>query len=147
MTDPALAIALKRNPSIRILADTRTPEGVRAVYGVDSYPASVLYSTGGWLDAHRDEANRLARALHKTLNWMRTHTPEEIQAKLPLSFRTDDPATDLESLRSLQQMLSPDGRLEPAAAEVVRKVLSTSLETVRTAQIDLSKTYTNDLGR
>ena len=147
MTDPALAIALKRNPSIRILADTRISQGVRSLYGVDTYPASVLYSTGAWLDTHHDEAARLARALQKTLEWMRTHTAEEVLAKLPLAFRTEDPATDLEGVRSLQEMLSRDGKMDPASPEVVRKVLGTSIEAVRTTQIDLRKTYTNELVR
>ena len=147
MTDPSLSIALKRSPSIRILADTRTSEGVRSTFGVDAYPASVLYSTSAWLDAHKDEAARLARALRKTLEWMRTHSPEEIQAKLPAAFRTEDSATDLASLRSLQEMLSRNGNMDPASTEAVLKVLGVSLEAVRKAKIDLSRTYINDLGR
>jgi NitT/TauT family transport system substrate-binding protein len=147
MTDPSLAIAMKRSPSIRILADTRTADGVRSVFGVDAYPASVLYSTGAWLNAHPRDASRLARALRKTLDWMRTHTPEELFEKLPASFRTGDRAGDVAGLRSLQEMLSRDGKMDPAAPPVVRKVLGATIGAIRTADIDLSKTYSNDIGQ
>ena len=146
MTDPSLAIAMHKSPSIRILADTRTAEGVRSVFGVDAYPASVLYTTQAWLGAHPQDAAHLARALRKTLDWMRTHTPEEIFEKLPASFRTGDRAGDLAGLRSLQDMLSRDGKMDPAAPAVVRKVLGTSIAAIRTASIDLSKTYSNEIG-
>jgi NitT/TauT family transport system substrate-binding protein len=144
MTDPSLQMARKQAPAIRILADTRTAAGVREVFGVDSYPSVVLYSTAQWLAAHREEAARLARALSGTVNWMRSHSAEEIREKMPAQFRTDDPTADLDGLRALQAMLSPDGKLTPEAAEAVRKVLSVSLETVRNATLDLSRTYTNE---
>jgi NitT/TauT family transport system substrate-binding protein len=143
MTDPALAIARKQLPSLRILADTRTVEGVRAVFGVESYPSAVLYSSKAWIGEHADAAGRLARAVLRTLAWMRSHSPEEIRARMPASFRTEDAQMDFEGLRSLQAMLSPDGRVTAEAAAAVYKVLSASLEAVRTRRIDLEATYTD----
>lgn len=145
MTDPALAIVRKQMPGLRILADTRTAGGVKDVFGVDSYPSAVLYSTSDWVEKNPGTAKKLAGAIVKTLSWMRSHTPEEIRAKMPAAFRTEDAATDLEVLRTAQGMLSADGRFTPEAVEAVHKVLSTSLESVRNASIDLKKTYTNDL--
>ncbi len=142
MTDPALAIVARQIPDLHILADARTGEGVRKVFGVDIYPSAVLYSTPDWLAAHPGEARRLARAITKTLEWMRTKRPEEIREKMPAAFRSEDAATDIQSLRFMQAMLSPDGRLTPESAAAVQKVLSVSLPEVRSA--DLSKTYTNE---
>jgi NitT/TauT family transport system substrate-binding protein len=144
MTDPALAIVSKQVRDLHILADTRTAEGVRAVFGVDSYPSAVLYSTARWVHEHGSETKKLAHAITRTLEWMRLHSPEDLRAKMPAQFRTDDQATDIEGLQSLKAMLSPDGRLSPESAEIVKKVLSVSLEKVRSANIDLAKTYTND---
>jgi NitT/TauT family transport system substrate-binding protein len=59
-------------------------------------------------------------------------------------FRSADASNDVEGLRYMQAMLSPDGRMTPESAAAVRKVLSVSLEDVRTANIDLDKTYTNE---
>ena len=144
MTDPALEMVRRQLPGARILADTRTAEGTRAVFGVDIYPSVVLYSTAQWIGGHRDEAGRLARAITRTLEWMRTHSPEDIRKAMPAAFRTENAPADLEGLESLQAMLSEDGRMTPESAEAVRKVLAVSLESVRAATIDLSKTYTND---
>lgn len=143
MTDPALAIVRKQMPGLHILADTRTAEGVRSVFGVETYPSAVLYSKAEWVDKNSGTAKLLAGAITRTLSWMRTHTPEQIREKMPASFRTDDPQTDLAVLQTAQAMLSLDGKFTPEAVEAVRKVLSTSLESVRNAKIDLSKTYTN----
>lgn len=144
MTDPALEVVRKQTPGLHILADARTAEGTRAVFDVDSYPSAVLYSTAQWVETHHAEAGKLARAITRTLDWMRSQSPEEIRAKMPASFRTEDAAADIEGLRSLKAMLSEDGRLSPESAAAVKKVLSVSLEKVRNANIDLSRTYTND---
>jgi hypothetical protein len=40
-------------------------------------------------------------------------------------------------------MISPDGAIEQGSPELMYKVLSTSLENVRAARIDLSRAYTN----
>jgi NitT/TauT family transport system substrate-binding protein len=144
MTDPALQIASKARPGLRILADTRTAEGVRSVFGVDTYASAVLYSTAPWLTSHSETAQRLARAMIKTLEWMRTHSAEEIRNRMPPQFRTEDEPTDVEAMRIAQAMLSTDGRLTPESTEAVRRVLSLSLDQVRDAHIDLAKTYTNE---
>ncbi len=143
MTDPALAIVAKQIP-LNILADARTAEGTRTVFGVDSYPSAVLYSTPAWLRGHRSQAGKLARAITRTLEWMRTRTPEQIREKMPAAFRTEDAATDLQCLLSMQAMLSRDGKLTPESAAAVQKVLAASLPEVRNASIDLSQTYTNE---
>jgi len=144
MTDPALEIVRKQLPGAKILADTRTAEGTHAVFGVDVYPSVVLYSTAQWIGGHRDEAGKLARAMTRTLSWMRANSPEDIRERTPAAFRTEDASTDLEGLRSLKAMLSEDGRMTAESAEAVRKVLAVSLESVRSAKVDLANTYTND---
>ena len=144
MTEPALAIVAKQIPDLHLLADARTAEGVKAIYGVDVYPSAVLYSTPAWLAAHPKDAASLAKAMLRTLQWMRAASPEEIRQKMPPAFRTEDVATDLQSLKNLQAMLSQDGKLTPESAEAVKKVLSVSLAEVRSSSIDLAQTYTNE---
>ncbi|HEV1283750.1 MAG TPA: ABC transporter substrate-binding protein [Bryobacteraceae bacterium] len=145
MTDPALAVVHHQMPGLHILADTRTAEGVRSVFGSENYLSTVLYSKSEWVEKNRDTAKRLALAITRTLSWMRSHTPEEIRERMPASLRTDDVQADLELLRTGQGLLSVDGKFTPEAVEAVHKVLSTSLEAVRNAKIDLAKTYTNEL--
>ncbi len=148
MTDPSIEVAREQAPGLHILADTRTAEGVRRIFGVETYPSTVLYSTGQWLTGHPQHARRLARAVARTIDWMRAHSAEEIRERMPQGSRTGDMETDLEGLRALRAMLSPDGRFTSESAAAVRKVLNVSLQSVRTATIDLDRTYTNEfLGR
>lgn len=147
MADPAFTMMRRRNPGVRVLADLRTGEGVKAAMGSDSYPASVLYSNGNWIRAHHDEAARLARAITRTLAWMRTHPVEEIAAKTPATFRGEDLALYTDALRNSLPMFSPDGLMPAGGPEIVRTLLAGSMEKVRNANIDLAKTYTNDLAK
>jgi NitT/TauT family transport system substrate-binding protein len=144
LTDPTVGLLAKQVPSLRILADTRDGEGVRKVFGVETYPASVLYSTGPWLAAHREETQKLARAIVRALSWMRSHSAEEIRDKMPPALRIDDAQVELEGVRSLKNMLSEDGRISAESAATVKRVLGATIEDVRKADIDLSKTYTNE---
>jgi NitT/TauT family transport system substrate-binding protein len=144
MADPSFTMVARRNPGVRVLADLRTAAGVKEAFGTETYPASVLYSSGEWVEANRDTAARLARAIVRTLSWIQTHTPEEIAAKTPKAFRGEDEGLYVEALRASMPMFSPDGLMSAAGAEVVRTLLAGSLEKVRTAPIETSKTFTNE---
>jgi len=133
-----------RRPDLIILADTRTPEGLRAVFGVDDYPASSLLARAEWLHANPDTARRMSRAVLRSLQWIHDHSPDEIFAHVPAEFRVGDPAAEIEAIRLAKPMYSTDGRVRPESAEAVRRVLAGSLDRVRNAQIDLSRTYTNE---
>jgi len=50
ITEPTLTQIRKRNPDLGILADTRDASGVREIFGAETYPASVLYSTADWIE-------------------------------------------------------------------------------------------------
>jgi NitT/TauT family transport system substrate-binding protein len=144
VADPAFTLVRRRNSGVRVLADLRSEDGVNAALGTHAYPASVLYAKGDWIRANRDTTERLARAITRTLTWMQTHTPQEIADKTPKTFRGEDDALYVEALKSSMPMFSPDGRMAAEGAEAVRILLASSMETVRAATIDVSKTYTNE---
>jgi NitT/TauT family transport system substrate-binding protein len=147
MAEPAFTTMRRRNPDARVLADLRSAQGVRDGFGTDSYLGSVIYSRGQWIRANRDTAARVARAIARTLDWMQTHAPQEIAAKTPAAFRGGDDALYAAALADAMPMFSPDGRIPADGAEAVRRLLSDSLPKVASAQIDLSKTYTNEFVR
>jgi len=144
VADPAFTLVHRRNPGVRVLADLRTADGVKAALGSQAYPASVLYAKGEWIRANHDTTQRLARAITRTLAWMQTHTPQEIADKTPKTFRGEDDALYVEALKASMPMFSPDGVMAAEGTEVVRTLLAGSMEKVRTATIDVSKTYTNE---
>jgi NitT/TauT family transport system substrate-binding protein len=108
------------------------------------YPASVLYAPRDWIAAHRDTAAHLARAILRTLQWMQSHPPADIASRAPKSFRGDDDALYVESLKSSMPMFSPDGVMTAEGAETVHKLLAASIDKVGAASIDITQTYTNE---
>jgi NitT/TauT family transport system substrate-binding protein len=144
VADPAFTLIQRRNPTVRVLSDLRTADGVNAALGARAYPASVLYAKGEWIRANRDTTERLARAVTRTLAWMQSHTPTEIAAKTPKTFRGEDDGLYVDALKASMPMFSPDGSMPAEGTEVVRTLLAGSMEKVRGATIDVSKTYTNE---
>jgi NitT/TauT family transport system substrate-binding protein len=144
MADPAFTLVARRNPGVRVLADLRTAAGVKDAFGTSSYPAAVLYSKGDWIRANHDTTARLARAITRTLSWMQAHTPQEIADQTPKALRGEDDGLYVEALKASMPMFSPDGVMASEGAEMVRAQLAGSMENVRNATIDVSKTYTNE---
>ena len=143
MTDPAIAQLAKRAGPLTILSDTRTAAGVKAVFGVSSYPASVFYTKSEWLARNPDSAARLVRAMKRTLAWMQSHSPQEIADRMPESHRGGDAAVYVEAIRASMPVFSPDGIMAPDGPIAVEKVLSASLPKVRDAKVDVTRAYTN----
>ena len=144
VADPAFTLITTRNPGVRVLADLRTAAGVKEAFEADAYPSSVLYAKTEWIRANRDTTSKLARAILRTLQWMHTHSPQEIADKTPKTFRGEDDALYVDAVRNSMPMFSPDGAMDAKGAEAVRVLLAGSMEKVKAAQIDLSKTYTNE---
>lgn len=146
MIDPDPTVLKAKYPDLRILVDTRTKEDTEAVLGGD-YPAGSLYVTAEWLDAHRDVAQKLTLAIVKTLQWIRSHTPEEIMQKMPSEFWSANPDLYLAALKNTLPMYSTTGLMDPKGAEAVLNVFSLSDEEVRNANIDVTQTYDNSFAQ
>ena len=129
---------LKAHPDTTILADMRTAEGSRRIFGAADFPGSLLIAEESWLKANPDTARRFVRAVKKAMRWMGEHSPEEIRSQMTAG------EADVQTIREFQQMLSPDGAIVPGSPELMYKVLAASLEKVRGAHVDLSKAYTNE---
>jgi NitT/TauT family transport system substrate-binding protein len=134
---------LRRNPGTRFLMDTSTPEGMRESFGADTFPTGVLAARQDWLDRNPDTARRLARALQRTLQWIATHTPEEIRERLPDSFRSQDAAVDLEIIRWSLPAFTSDGAMPASGPNTVKRFLDATIDKVRDSKFDLAATWTN----
>jgi len=147
MSDPAFTIVQRRAPGVRVLADLRHEAGVKEALDATTYPASVFYTSGEWLRANRETTAKLARAIKRTLEWMHTHSADEIADKTPADFRGEDRALYVEALKNSMAMFSPDGMMAEDGPKAVHMLLAQSLEKVRNATVDLTKTYTNEFVR
>ena len=144
MADPGFTLVRKRNPGVpspgRLARRTRHFRGVRDHH----LPERGAVHGCGWLTANRGTAVRLTRAILRTLDWMRTHSEEDIAARTPAALRGEDAGLYVEALKNSRHMFSTDGVMPAEGAAAVRNVLAMSMDKVRRATIDLSKTYTNE---
>jgi NitT/TauT family transport system substrate-binding protein len=131
----AITSYLARKPDAVVLADTRTLEGLRKAFKVDDYPASCLLARREWLDANRDSATRIARAVRRSLAWIREHSAEEVLARVP---SPGDPASELAAIRLAQPMYSVDGRINEEKAEAVRAIIG-----LKRSKVDVLSTFVN----
>ncbi|MFT7867900.1 ABC transporter substrate-binding protein [Amycolatopsis sp. A24] len=141
-TDPTIA-QLTNTGQAKVLYDMRTVEGTKAALG-GLYPASSLYMGCEIVKRYPDIVQKLANAYVETLKWISSHSPEQVAAMMPPSFAGGDKALYVKSLRDSLPMFTKDGRMDPAGAQNVLKVLGESSSNVKPKKdkIDLSKTYT-----
>ncbi|MDP9429546.1 MAG: ABC transporter substrate-binding protein [Actinomycetota bacterium] len=144
MLDPSIARLESRVGELKLLADTRTVEGVEEAYGTDTYPAAVLYATQDYIDANQETVGKLADAITCALEYIQTHSGEEIAAAMPPQLVGEDPALYAGAVESLKEAFNPTGEIDQAGAEAVRDVLAQSQPEIAQAEVDVTKTYTNE---
>src|ERR1700722_17670141 len=131
----AITSYLTRRPEAVVLADTRTPDGLRKAFQVDDYPASCLLARREWVEANRDSAKKMARAVLRSMAWIREHSAEEVLARIP---SPGDPASELAAIRLAQPMYSVDGRINKESAEAVRAIIG-----LKRPKVHVEGTYLN----
>jgi len=141
MLDPAVTVLSGKYKDLRILSDTRSQKDTLAVFGGE-YPGGALYTKAGWIKAHPKEVQGMTTAIIATLKWIRTHSAEEITAKMPPEF-TKNKELYIAALKNTMPMYSENGMMDPKGAQAVLDVFAQSSLEIAKAHIDLSKTYTN----
>jgi NitT/TauT family transport system substrate-binding protein len=140
-TEPTVSQLLKSGDA-RVLVDMRDVAGTRAALG-GTYPASSLYVQSAWLDTHKDEAAKLARAFVRTLQYLHTHSADEIAAQMPKDYYGSDKALYVSALKASLPMYTVDGKMPADGPDTVLKVLAGFNPSVKDKHIDLSRTFTN----
>jgi NitT/TauT family transport system substrate-binding protein len=141
-TEPTVSQLLKSGDA-RVLVDMRSVDATRAALG-GTYPASSLYVQSAWLDGHKDEAAKLARAFVRTLQYLHTHSADEIAAQMPKDYYGSDKALYVSALKASLPMYTADGKMPADGPGTVMKVLGAFNPSVKDKHIDLSRTYTNE---
>ena len=139
-TEPTVGQLIKMGAAT-VMIDLRTPESTAAALG-GPYPAASFYVESAWLDGHRDEAQKLANALVKTMHWIADHSADDIASEMPKDYYVGDKALYVKGLSDGKAMFTPDGRMPADGPETVLKVLSSFSRNLKGKTVDLSKTYT-----
>jgi NitT/TauT family transport system substrate-binding protein len=142
MLDPSVTVLQGSHPDLRIFSDTRTAKDTLDVFGGE-YPGGALYSTSAWISGHEKETQALTQAILATLDWIHSHSPEEVMAKMPSEMVGKNTELYLAALKNTIPMYSETGRMDPKGADAVLAVFSLGSPEVAKANIDVTKTYTN----
>ncbi len=138
-SDPMVSL-MQADNLIKIVADTRTLEGTKAVYG-GPYPGGVVYVTPAFIEKNPRTVQAVVTAFSRALKWLASASAEDIAKLMPEEYALGNRPVYIRALNASKPMYSPDGHFEPGAVETAHAVLKVFDPSVAGATIDLSKTY------
>jgi NitT/TauT family transport system substrate-binding protein len=130
---------LEREGAIKVLVDTRTEQGTKALFGANN-PAAVLYMKADFYEKNPKTGQALTNALWKALKWIEKSTPEEITAAVPAAYHVGDKELYTQGVKLAQPGYSRDGIVTREGMDAAMKLLSFDKE-VMDAKVDVSKTF------
>jgi len=137
--DPMMT-KLELDGQIRVVADSRTEEGTRAIFG-GSNPAAVLYTKQDFIIRNPNTVQALVSAFHKTLKWLERATPEQISAAVPEEYWLGDKALYTAAVKANKPVYSVTGIIPAAGMQSASDMLVAFDDELKSAKIDLAKTF------
>ncbi|MEN3366067.1 MAG: sulfonate transport system substrate-binding protein [Burkholderiales bacterium] len=141
--DPVITMLQQKN-DIKIIADTRTLKDTNDVFG-GPMPAATLYTSEAFLKKNPQTAQALTNAMVRALKWIQKAGPSDIIKAVPESYLLGDRALYIEAFMKVREAISPDGMIPEAGPKTALRTLQTFEPELASKQIDLSKTYTNEM--
>jgi NitT/TauT family transport system substrate-binding protein len=141
-TEPTVSQVLSDHTGF-ILLDMRTAAGSRQALG-GTYPATSLYMTTAYVNAHKVVVQKLVNAFVATLKWIQSHTGSQIADMMPADYYAGvGKATYAKALDSEKGIFNPNGLMPADGPKTCLAVQDAFNDTVKGKKIDLAKTYTN----
>jgi NitT/TauT family transport system substrate-binding protein len=141
-TEPTVSQVLSDHTGF-ILIDMRTAAGSRNALG-GTYPATSLYMTTAYVNAHKDVVQKLVNAYVATLKWIQAHNGTQIADVMPSDYYAGvGKPTYAKALDSEKGIFNPNGLMAADGPKTCLAVQDAFNDAVKGKNIDLSKTYTN----
>src|SRR4051812_3912628 len=141
-TDPAVTM-LEKAGKVKVIAETRTPEGTAKIFG-GPMPAASLYAPVEFIRKNPNTVQALANATVRTLKWLQEASPQQILATVPEEYLLGDKALYLFAFNNVRTAYSKDGYFPEAGAKTTLKALASFNPNIKPAEINLGETYTNE---
>jgi ABC-type nitrate/sulfonate/bicarbonate transport system substrate-binding protein len=123
-----------------VFADLTTPEGTKATFGVP-FPTTTIFMSTERMKAHPEIARHLARAFVRALQYIHTHTADEIAALVPKQDSGKDRQAYLRALKEELPMFAGDGRMPADGAATEFRALAQF--NPKFGSVAVQSTYTN----
>ncbi|RFB75042.1 ABC transporter substrate-binding protein [Methylovirgula sp. 4M-Z18] len=143
--EPVISM-LERSGDIRVVIDTRTEAGTRALFGGEN-PAAVLYLKKDFIDKNPNTTQALVNALYKALKWIQTASPEEIANTVPEEYLLGDKALYEQAVQNSKASYSITGLIDPAGMKSTNDMLVKFDDTMKDTHVDLSKTFVDTFAK
>lgn len=144
-TDPAMTI-LEKEGKIKIIAETRTPEGTERLFG-GPMPAASFYAPVEFIRKNPKTVQALTNAMVRALLWMQDASPQQILNTVPEEYLLGNKAMYLFAYNNVKTAYSKDGLFSEAGARTTLKAIASFNPAVKPEQINLAETYTNEFVR
>ncbi len=144
-TDPAVTI-LEKEGKVKIIAETRTPEGTEKLFG-GPMPAASLYSPLDFVRKNPNTVQALTNAMVRALLWLQDASPQQVLATVPEDYLLGNKAMYLFAFNNVKTAYSRDGMMSEAGARTTLKALASFNPQLDPAKINLAETYTNEFAK
>ncbi len=141
-TDPAMTI-LEKEGKIKIIAETRTPEGTEKLFG-GPMPAASLYAPVDFVKKNPKTVQALTNAMVRGLLWLQDASPQQVLATVPEDYLLGNKAMYLFAFNNVKTAYSKDGLFSEAGAKTTLKALASFNPKIDPSKIKLGETYTNE---
>jgi NitT/TauT family transport system substrate-binding protein len=122
------------------VVDTRTKAGLDYLYG-GPFAGSAISTTPDFIKNNPKTVQAFVNGMVKALHWLQTASVEQIADSLPPEFYAGDKEFYKKAVAANREMLSKDGIVTPALADNTRHIVSSFNEKLKSAKIDMAKTY------
>ena len=127
----------------KVLISLLTPDDTRAALG-GNYPFIGIFAKNDWVNSHKDVAQRLVNVYVKTLQWMKSHSAQDIAAKMPADYIKPNMDLYVAALKEQLSIFGSDCKMPADGPQTVLTVLQTYVPSFKGQTADLSKSYTNE---
>ncbi len=139
--DPVMT-KLEREGAIKVVADTRTLKGTEAIWGAP-LPAGCLYAPIEFVRKNPHTVQALTNAIVRADKWIAKASAADVAKVVPEAYLLGDRELYTSTFDNVKEAISPDGVISPSGAKATLAALRNFVPSVKAAEIDLSKTYTN----
>lgn len=137
--DPVIT-KLESDGDVVVIADSRTEAGNDKIFG-GTNPAAVLYLKRDFTEQNPVTTQKLVNAFYKTLQWLKTATPDEIAAVVPEEYLLGDKALYLAAVKNSMPIYSKTGVIPESGMKNALNMLVEFDPELKAANVDLSKTF------
>jgi NitT/TauT family transport system substrate-binding protein len=139
--DPVIS-KLETDGEITILADSRTEEGTREIFG-GSNPAAVVYIKGDFIEKNPATVQHVVNAFYKALKWLDTASPDDIAATVPQEYWLGNKDLYMRAVKASKDTYSRTGIIPPEGMKSAYDMLKQFDPELASAKIDLATTFTD----